>query len=376
MGQAAFRKFEAPASLKNVHGITLPQGHGAAVPLYLTGNLAWRIWRLTDYGKTLVTGGTGFVGRAVVEELLAAGRDVRVLARNPDHPALAGLAVEIAQGDLREPESLRQALTDCTRLFHVAADYRLWVPDPETMYAINVEGTRQLLQAALSRNLERVVYTSTVGTLGNPGDGTPGTEDTPVGLHDMVGHYKRSKFLAEQMALDFVRQGLPLVVVNPSTPIGPWDFRPTPTGQMIVDFLQRRMPAYLETGLNLIHVRDVARGHLLAEEKGRIGEKYILGHENLSLSQIFHRLAEITGLPAPKVKLPYWPVLGLAYLDECLATHIRRRPPRIPVAAIRMAKKYMYFDNRKAIQYLGLTLTPARQALADAVAWFREHEYA
>jgi dihydroflavonol-4-reductase len=328
---------------------------------------------VTHSGKTLVTGGTGFVGRAVVEELLAAGREVRVLARNPDHPALAGLAV--AQGDLRDPESLQRALTDCTRLFHVAADYRLWVPDPATMYAINVDGTRQVLAAAAARGLERVVYTSTVGTLGNPGDGTPGTEATPVSLKEMVGHYKRSKFLAEQVALDFARQGLPLVVVNPSTPVGPWDYRPTPTGQMIVDFLRRRMPAYLETGLNLIHVRDVARGHLLAEEKGGIGEKYILGHENLSLSQTFQVLADLTDLPAPKVKLPYWPVLGMAYVDEFLATHIRRRPPRMPIAAIRMAKKYMYFDNRKAVQYLGFTLTPIRQALAEAVAWFREHGY-
>jgi dihydroflavonol-4-reductase len=330
---------------------------------------------VTHSGKTLVTGGTGFVGRAVVAELLAAGRQVRVLARNPDHPALAGLAVEVAVGDLRDPESLQRALTDCTRLFHVAADYRLWVPDPATMYAINVDGTRQLLAAAAARGLERVVYTSTVGTLGNPGDGTPGTEATPVSLKEMVGHYKRSKFLAEQVALEFARQGLPLVVVNPSTPVGPWDSRPTPTGQMIVDFLKRRMPAYLETGLNLIHVRDVARGHLLAEEKGGIGEKYILGHENLSLSQIFQVLADLTDLPAPKVKLPYWPVLGLAYVDEFLATYIRRRPPRMPVAAIRMAKKYMYFDNRKAVQYLGLTLTPIRQAMAEAVAWFREHGY-
>jgi dihydroflavonol-4-reductase len=331
---------------------------------------------VTHSGKTLVTGGTGFVGRAVVAELLATGRQVRVLARNPGHPALAGLAVEVARGDLRDPESLERALTDCTRLFHVAADYRLWVPDPATMYAINVDGTRQLLAAAAARGLERVVYTSTVGTLGNPGDGTPGTEDTPVSLQEMVGHYKRSKFLAEQVALNYARQGLPLVVVNPSTPVGPWDSRPTPTGLMIVDFLKRRMPAYLETGLNLIHVRDVARGHLLAEEKGGIGEKYILGHENLSLSQIFQVLADLTDIPAPKVKLPYWPVLGLAYVDEFLATYIRRRPPRIPVAAIRMAKKYMYFDNRKAVQYLGLPVTPIRQALAEAVAWFREHGYA
>ena len=331
---------------------------------------------MPDHGKTLVTGGTGFVGRAVVEELLAAGRQVRVLARNPQHPALAGLAAEVAVGDLRDPESLQAALAGCTRLFHVAADYRLWVPDPPVMYAVNVEGTRQLLAAALRQSVERVVYTSTVGTLGNPGDGTPGAEDTPVSLADMVGHYKRSKFLAEAVALDFARRGLPLVVVNPSTPVGPWDSRPTPTGQMIVDFLRRRMPAYLDTGLNLIHVRDVARGHLLAEARGQVGEKYLLGHENLALSRIFTILGEITGWPAPRVKLPYWPVLGLAYLDEFFATHIRRRPPRMAVTAIRMAKKFMYFDNRKAIQYLGLRPTPVRQALEEAVAWFREHGYA
>ncbi|MEJ2673202.1 MAG: NAD-dependent epimerase/dehydratase family protein [Deltaproteobacteria bacterium] len=282
---------------------------------------------MTDFGKTLVTGGTGFVGRSVVEELLAAGRQVRVLVRNPDHPALAGLAVEAVTGDLKDPESLKQAVAGCTNLFHVAADYRLWVPDPANMYAVNVDGTRQLLAAA-----------------------------TEAG--------------------DFARLGLPLVVVNPSTPVGPWDSRPTPTGQMIVDFLRRRMPAYLETGLNLIHVRDVAQGHLLAEAQGQAGEKYILGHENLSLSQIFQVLAELTGVPAPKVKLPYWPVLGMAYADEFFATYLSRRPPRMPVTAIRMAKKFMYFDNRKAIQYLGLTLTPVRQALSDAVAWFREHGYA
>ena len=290
---------------------------------------------MTAYGKTLVTGGTGFVGRAVVEELLAAGREVRVLARNPDHPALAGLAVDVAAGDLRDPDSLHRALTGCTRLFHVAADYRLWVPDPATMYAINVDGTRHLLAAAAAQGLERVVYTSTVGTLGNPGDGTPGTEDTPVTLTDMVGHYKRSKFMAEAVALDFARQGLPLVVVNPSTPVGPWDFRPTPTGQMIVDFLKRRMPAYLETGLNLIHVRDVARGHLLAEAKGQIGEKYILGHENLSLSQIFHLLADLTGSAGPEGETALLAGPGHGLCGRVLrhlhppppAPHARRRHP-------------------------------------------------
>jgi dihydroflavonol-4-reductase len=324
---------------------------------------------------TLVTGGSGFVGRAVVLELLAQGRAVRVLARNPQHPALEGLAVEVAEGDLRDRDSLQAALKGCSRLFHVAADYRLWVPDPAAMYAVNVDGTRNLLAAAQAAGVERVVYTSTVGALGNPGDVTPGTEATPVSLNDMVGHYKRSKFLAEQAALEFAAAGLPLVVVNPSTPVGPWDWRPTPTGQMIVDFLQGRMPAYLETGLNIIHVRDVARGHLLAEARGQVGDKYILGHENLSLSQIFQLLAEISGRPAPRIKLPYWPVLAMSYIDEYLTGHLLGKTPRMPVAAIRMARKYMYFDNRKAVKYLGLTLTPVRQALADAVEWFREHHY-
>ncbi|MDP3182678.1 MAG: NAD-dependent epimerase/dehydratase family protein [Desulfobaccales bacterium] len=326
--------------------------------------------------KTLVTGGTGFVGRAVVEELLRAGQEVRVLVRNPEHPALVGLEVEPVAGDLKDPASLKRALKDCSHLFHVAADYRLWVPNPQEMYAVNVQGTRDLLAAAAAAGVARVVYTSTVGTLGNKGDGTPGTEETPVSLEDMTGHYKRSKFLAEQVALEFAGQGLPVVIVNPSTPVGPWDWRPTPTGQMIVDFLKRRMPAYLETGLNLIHVKDVARGHLLAQARGQTGKKYILGHQNLSLSQIFQMLAEISGRPAPRVKLPYWPVLAMAYVNEWWATNISRRPPRMPVTAIRMARKYMYFDNTRAREELGLCLTPVPQALKDAVTWFREHGYA
>jgi dihydroflavonol-4-reductase len=329
----------------------------------------------SERSKTLVTGGTGFVGRAVVVALLAQGRPVRVLARNPKHPALAGLPVEVAPGDLRDRVSLELALEGCSQLFHVAADYRLWVPDPEEMYAVNVEGTRNLLAAAQAQGVSRVVYTSTVGALGNPGDGTPGREDTPVRLQDMVGHYKRSKFLAEAVALEFAAGGLPLTVVNPSTPMGPWDWRPTPTGQIIVDFLQGRMPAYLETGLNMIHVDDVARGHLLAEARGQVGEKYILGNANLSLSQILQMLAEISGRPAPRVKLPYWPVLALAYVDEFFTGRLRGKTPRMPVTAIRMARKYMYFDNTKAVKYLGLTLTPVRQALTDAVEWFREYGY-
>jgi dihydroflavonol-4-reductase len=324
--------------------------------------------------KTLVTGGTGFIGRAVVLKLLAAGREVRVLARHPK--ALADLQVEVARGDLRDPASLASAIRGCDRVFHVAADYRLWVPDPEVMYAANVQGTRDLLKVAAEAGVARVVYTSTVGALGNPGDGTPGTEETPVTLADMVGHYKRSKFLAEQVVLEFARQGLPVVLVHPSAPVGPGDARPTPTGQIIVDYLQGRMPAYLETGLNLIHVRDVAIGHLLAEEKGRAGEKYILGNQNLSLSTIFRMLAEITNIPAPKVRLPYWPILALSYLDEFWATHVSHKPPRMPVAGVKMAKKFMYFDSGKAVRELGLPQTPVRQALQEAVAWFQEHGFA
>ena len=325
--------------------------------------------------KTLVTGGTGFLGRAVAMELLAAGREVRVLARQPDHPALVGLKVEVARGDLRDPVSLATAVRGCQRVFHVAADYRLWVPDPEAMYAVNVQGTKNLLAAAAEAGITRLVYTSTVGTLGNPGDGTPGTEETPVGLADMVGHYKRSKFLAEQAVLEVARQGFPVVLVHPSAPVGPWDSRPTPTGQMIVDFLKGRMPAYLETGLNLVHVRDVAQGHLLAEEKGRGGEKYILGNQNLSLSEIFQVLANITGLSAPRVRLPYRPILALSYLDEFWATYVSHKPPRMPVAAVKMAKKFMYFDSGKAARELGLPQTPVRQALEDAVGWFQEQGY-
>jgi dihydroflavonol-4-reductase len=324
--------------------------------------------------KTLVTGGTGFIGRAVVLELLAAGREVRVLARRPE--ALADLQVEVARGDLMDPASLASAVKGCDRVFHVAADYRLWVPDPEVMYAANVQGTKDLLKAAAEAGVTRVVYTSTVGALGNPGDGTPGTEATPVTLADMVGHYKRSKFLAEQVVLEFARQGLPVMLVHPSAPVGPGDARPTPTGQIIVDYLQGRMPAYLETGLNLIHVRDVAIGHLLAEEKGRVGEKYILGNQNLSLSTIFRMLAEITNIPAPKVRLPYWPILALSYLDEFWATHVSHKPPRMPVAGVKMAKKFMYFDSGKAVRELGLPQTPVRQALQEAVAWFQEHGFA
>ena len=324
----------------------------------------------------LVTGGTGFVGANVVRELLREGATVRVLAREGgDRRALAGLAVEIVEGDLREPAAVRRAVAGVGAVFHVAADYRLWAPDARALYATNVDGTRALLEASVSAGVRRIVYTSTVGALGLPKAGGPGTEDTPVTLGDMVGAYKRSKFLAEQVALQFARAGAPVVVVNPSAPVGPWDVKPTPTGQMLVDFLRGRMIGSLDTGLNVVHVRDVARGHLLAAERGRPGEKYILGHANLTLAQIFGTLAEITGRRAPRLRVPY-AVAWLAAAGMEGAAWVTRRPPRVPLTAVRMARKRMFFSPAKAVRELGLPQTPVREAMADAVAWFTEHGYA
>jgi dihydroflavonol-4-reductase len=243
------------------------------------------------------------------------------------------------------------------------------------MYRVNVDGTIAILEAALANGLSRVVYTSSVGTLGNPGDGRPGDETTPVSLDDMVGHYKKSKFLAERAAEKFVERDLGLVIVNPSTPVGPLDIKPTPTGKIIVDFLNRKMPAYLDTGLNIIAVEDCARGHILAEQKGLVGRKYILGNANLTLREIFAVLSEITGLSAPKVRLPYTPILVAAYINEALSK-ITGREPLIPLAGVQMAAKFMYFDPSRAVGELGLPQTPVREALQRAVEWFRQHGYA
>jgi dihydroflavonol-4-reductase len=323
----------------------------------------------------LVTGGTGFVGANVVRELLRDGATVRILARRGgDRRALAGLPVEIVEGDLCEPGSLRGAVAGVATLFHVAADYRLWCRDPKELYRTNVDGTRAMLEAAVDAGARRIVYTSTVGALGIPKDGTPGTEESPVSLADMVGPYKASKFLAERVALEFARAGAPIVVVNPSAPIGPWDVKPTPTGQMIVDFLNGKMFASLDTGLNVVHVRDVARGHLLAAERGRVGEKYILGHVNLSLTQIFQTLAEITGLRPPRFRIPY-AVAWLAAAGMESAARIRRGTPAVSLTAVRMARKRMYFSPAKAVKELGLPQTDPRQALSDAVQWFTQQGY-
>ncbi len=326
----------------------------------------------------LVTGGTGFVGANLVRELVDAGASVRVLARpNGDRRALADVKVEIVEGDLLAPASLARACGGVDTVYHVAADYRLWAPDPTALHRVNVDGTRAMLEAAGAAGARRVVYTSTVGALGIPKDGTPGTEDTPVSLADMVGPYKSSKFLAQQVALELASRGLPVVIVNPSAPIGPWDVKPTPTGQMIVDFMAGRMFATLDTGLNIVHVRDVARGHRLAAERGRIGETYILGatRGNVSLTEIGTLLAELTGRQPPRVRVPYAVAWCGAACMETMA-RITGGAPRVPLTAVRMARKRMYFSPAKAVRELGLPQTDVRVALRDAVEWFAAHGYA
>jgi dihydroflavonol-4-reductase len=323
----------------------------------------------------LVTGGTGFIGANIARELIAAGATVRVLARpRGDRRALAGVKVEIVEGDLLDPASVRRAVGGVQTVYHVAADYRLWTPDPAALYRANIDGTRAVLEAAGEAGVRRIVHTSSVGALGIPRDGRPGTEETPVTLADMVGHYKRSKFLSEQLALDFARRGLPVVVVNPSAPVGPWDVKPTPTGQMVVDFMRGRMVAIVDTGLNIVHVRDVARGHLLAAERGQPGERYILGHRDLSLMEIFGALADSTGRRPPRFRVPYamaW--LGAAFCEG--VSRVTGRPPAVPLTAVRMARKRMYFSPARAVRELGLPQTDVRTALADAVAWFEAHGY-
>jgi dihydroflavonol-4-reductase len=325
----------------------------------------------------LVTGGTGFVGSRVVRKLLERGETVRCLARRTSVQSnLEGLGVEHVTGDLQDAASMAEAVRGCRMVYHVAADYRLWSRDPQELYRNNVDGTRNLLQAAEREGCERIVYCSSVGALGIPKDGTPGTETTPVKLEDVVGHYKRSKFLAEQEALKAAERGVPVVVVNPSTPIGPNDIKPTETGRIITRFLNGEMPAYLDTGLNLIDVDDVAEGHVLAAERGRIGEKYILGNRNMTLREILETLSGLTGLPAPRAKMPYSLVLNVARVNEFFMGTLLRKEPGIPVEGVLMARKRMFFDGSKAVRDLGLPQSSVEAALERAVRWFCDHGYA
>ena len=325
----------------------------------------------------LVTGGTGLVGSAVLRRLLADGHAVRALVRpSSDRRNIEGMPVETVQGDLREPESLAQAAAGCTDVFHVAADYRLWVRDPGVLYESNVTGTRNMMLAAAEAGVRRIVYTSSVATLGLHGDGSPADEETPVSIEDMIGHYKRSKFLAEAEVRRLVKESdLPVVIVNPSTPIGPRDIRPTPTGRMILDAAAGRMPAFVDTGLNVVHVDDVAEGHLMAWRKGGIGERYILGGENMSLQRILAEVAAVAGRRPPKLRLPHNLILPVAYVAEAWARTAGVKEPLVTVDGVRMSKKRMYFSSDKASRELGYRPRPAVAALRDAVQWFQSHGY-
>jgi len=327
--------------------------------------------------RALVTGASGFVGSAVARVLLEAGYQVRALTRpSSDRRNLAGLDLELAEGDVREPASLEGALAGCEVLFHVAADYRLWTPEPGALYASNVAGTRNLLEAALDAGVERIVYTSSVAVLGLHPDGRPADEDTPVTLADMIGHYKRSKFLAEAEVRRLIEaRGAPVVIVNPSTPVGPRDVKPTPTGQVIVDAARGRMPAYVDTGLNVAHVDDVARGHLLALQRGRVGDRYILGGENLTLREILEVVAGLVGRRPPRLRLPHQVVLPVAYAAQAWARLRSGVPPRVTVDGVRMSRKRMFFTSEKARRELGYAPRSATEGLRDAVDWFREQGY-
>ncbi len=289
---------------------------------------------------------------------------------------IESLPAERVIGDLRRPETLRAAMQGCEMVFHVAADYRLWVPDAEEMYRCNVEGTRALIQAAHAAGVRRIVYTSSVATMGFTADGHPADEQSPVALADMIGPYKRSKFMAEQVALEAGRSGVDVVVVNPTAPIGEQDIKPTPTGRIVVDFLKKKFPAYVDTGMNLVDVAEVAKGHLLAAERARSGERYILGGENLTLKQVLDRLAAITGLPSPKVKLPYVVALATGVVDTLVTGKLLRREPRVTLDAVRMGRKKMFASSAKAERELGWKITPVEDALRRAVEWFRKHGYA
>lgn len=327
--------------------------------------------------KVFVTGATGFVGAHVARHLAEQGAKLRILVRGTSNPAnLEGIEAETVVGDLLQPETLRTSIRGCDALMHVAADYRLWVRDPKQMYAANVNGTRALLRLAREEGVERTVYTSSVATMGFKQDGTIVDEATPVSIADMIGHYKRSKFLAEQAAIEAARAGQEVIILNPTTPIGSRDVKPTPTGRIVVDFLNRKFPAYVDTGLNLVDVSEVAKTHCDALEKGRPGERYILGGENLTLKQILDKMSAITGLPSPTMKVPHGVAMTFAFFDETVTGRILGREPRATVEAVRMGKKKMFASSAKAERELGFRVVPVYEALRSAIEWFRVHGYA
>ncbi len=327
--------------------------------------------------RVFLTGATGFVGSHVAQALHAAGAELRLLTRTTSRTKhLEELHAELITGDLRQPENLRSALAGCDALVHVAADYRLWVRDPEAMYAANVQGTRALLQIAREVSIRRVVYTSSVATMGFRSDGMIVDEATPVALKDMVGHYKRSKFLAEQEAIAAARSGQHVVILNPTTPIGANDAKPTPTGRIVVDFLNRKFPAYVDTGLNLVDVQAVAAMHVTALERGRPGERYILGGENLTLKQILDRMAAMTGLPSPTMQVPHSVAMIFAFFDEWITGRMLGREPRATVEAVKMGRKKMFASSSKAERELGYRMLPVGPALRAAIDWFRANGYA
>ena len=326
--------------------------------------------------KAFITGATGFVGSHVARALAVRGAELRLLVRSTSRTDnIADLQAEVATGDLRDPESLKKAMAGCEFVFHVAADYRLWVRDPEQMYRSNVEGTRAIIRAAQECGVRRVIYTSSVATMGFTREGHIAREDSPVSIKEMVGHYKRSKFMAEQIALEAGRNGANVVVVNPTTPIGEYDIKPTPTGRIVVDFLKRKFPAYVDTGLNLADVKEVARGHLLAMEKARPGERYIMGGENLTLKQILNKLSELTGLPSPTMKVPHAVAMGFAVFDQFFTGMVMGKEPRATIDAVKMGRKKMYASSAKAEHELGYKVLPVEDALRRAVEWFQTNGY-
>jgi dihydroflavonol-4-reductase len=327
--------------------------------------------------KVFLTGATGFVGSHVARVYADAGAELRLLTRSSSNlKAIEGMNAEVVVGDLLHPEGLRSAIQGCDAVVHVAADYRLWVRDPKAMYAANVDGTRKLLRIASELGVAKVVYTSSVATMGFKADGTIVNEDSPVSLDDMIGHYKRSKFLAEQEAVKAARSGQRVVILNPTTPIGAGDVKPTPTGRIVVDFLNRKFPAYVDTGLNLVDVTEVARMHLVALDQGTPGERYILGGENLTLKQILDRMSSITGLPSPTMQVPHAVAMGFAFFDETVTGKLMGKEPRATVEAVRMGKKKMFASSHKAEVELGFKVLPVYAAMRAAIKWFVNHGYA